>query len=62
MMIEHDNGIGQSTCYQAPATPKLNRLPAVSPPTRHNDMNPPAASSSSGSTSSWNPIMQLLPT
>lgn len=43
------------------AAKKLSRLPAVSPPTRQSDMNPPAASASSSPTYSANPIMQLLP-
>lgn len=45
----------------APAAVKLNRLPAVNPSTRHNPMNPPAASRSPSSTHSPAAIMQLDP-
>lgn len=42
------------------ATRKLAKLPTVKPPTRHKDMNAPAASLSSSSTTSTAPSMHKL--
>ena len=53
----HKNAQAHEDC----AAKKLKKLPVVRPPTSDNDIKLPAASSSSGSTHSAKPIMQLLP-
>jgi len=45
-----ENNNKNETYAPVPAAKKLRKLPAVKPATRHKDMNPPAASRSSGST------------
>lgn len=55
------NHVSKLAGPHAPAAVKLNTLPVVNPSTRHNPMNPPAASRSPSPTHSPAAIMQLDP-